>query len=301
MPQHEEIKTAYEEICRAHDGISEFRAKLLALLPIASGAGIFLLLNQDFSMHLREMRPHLLVIGPFGVLITFGLFLYELRGIQRCNELYHCGGVLEAQFLCDLKPAGPFSSRLPSAFDFVGNTWAALLIYPTVMAGWAYVGCVGLPTWLLPFTLPVVALLGLVFFGFGFLTIRRQEQILQEKVWESLDIDPFLLKVTNLNDSLRFYKKVLGLRIIKQWNNPLQALIGNHRVLIRLVETSDAPDPSHSSLQLLIWTSPFIFPTVLQRLQKAGVGFVEKSKDDDKEQWVSFKDPNGSLLVLKSL
>jgi hypothetical protein len=46
MAQHEEIKTAYEEICRAHDGISEFRAKLLALLPIASGAGIFLLLNQ---------------------------------------------------------------------------------------------------------------------------------------------------------------------------------------------------------------------------------------------------------------
>ena len=38
-------KVAYEHIWKAHDGISDFRAKLLALLPLASGAGIFLLLT----------------------------------------------------------------------------------------------------------------------------------------------------------------------------------------------------------------------------------------------------------------
>ena len=45
--RREALKIAYEEICKAHDGIAEFRAKLLTLLPIASGAGIFLLLKWE--------------------------------------------------------------------------------------------------------------------------------------------------------------------------------------------------------------------------------------------------------------
>jgi hypothetical protein len=37
----------YQEVCRSHAGITDFRAKLLALLPLASGAGVGLLLAQS--------------------------------------------------------------------------------------------------------------------------------------------------------------------------------------------------------------------------------------------------------------
>lgn len=40
------LEFEYEEVCRSHAAIVDFRGKLLALLPIASGAGIFLLLEQ---------------------------------------------------------------------------------------------------------------------------------------------------------------------------------------------------------------------------------------------------------------
>ncbi len=41
------FQIVYGEICTAHHGIADFRAKLLALLPIASGAGLLAILLPD--------------------------------------------------------------------------------------------------------------------------------------------------------------------------------------------------------------------------------------------------------------
>ena len=99
MDNHEpsDIKTIYDEVCRRHDGIAEFRGKLLTLLPLASGGGIFLLLSKDAVA--PALVPHLLPIGVFGVLVTLGLFIYELRGIQECNALITAARKLEESLL----------------------------------------------------------------------------------------------------------------------------------------------------------------------------------------------------------
>jgi hypothetical protein len=77
---HEVLRDQYGEICKSHAGITDFRAKLLSLLPIASGAGLILVgKNMD--------RPLLTPIGLYGVAVTLGLFWYELRGIQTCKGL----------------------------------------------------------------------------------------------------------------------------------------------------------------------------------------------------------------------
>jgi hypothetical protein len=49
VDEHEslDVKNVYDDVCRRHDGIADFRAKLLTLLPIASGAWIFLLIGKD--------------------------------------------------------------------------------------------------------------------------------------------------------------------------------------------------------------------------------------------------------------
>lgn len=80
----ETLHLAYTEVCKTHQGIADFRAKLLALLPLASGAGIFVILGSGTP---KPGAADLAAIGLFGFAVTFGLFMYELRGIQHCHAL----------------------------------------------------------------------------------------------------------------------------------------------------------------------------------------------------------------------
>src|SRR5215204_1537963 len=134
------LKTIYGQVCEAHKAVEDFKAKLLALLPIASGAGIFLLLSDKIP---SEAKPHFVAVGIFGALVTVGLFLYDLRGIHRCDALTQCGRELERE-LQEGKSRGPFSSPKPPVLKkFVSLTWASLIIYPAVIGAWSYVACIG--------------------------------------------------------------------------------------------------------------------------------------------------------------
>ena len=79
------LPTVYAQICTSYHAIDDFRAKLLALLPFATGAGIFLLLNKDAVT--ADTKVFLGPIGIFGFVITLGLFVYEIYGIRKCGAL----------------------------------------------------------------------------------------------------------------------------------------------------------------------------------------------------------------------
>ena len=66
----ESLRLLYQETCRQHQGITDFRAKLLALLPLAAGAGVLLLLGRDADTRFLG------AIGLYGLAVTAGLFLY---------------------------------------------------------------------------------------------------------------------------------------------------------------------------------------------------------------------------------
>ena len=72
-PKDGAVDLLYPEVCRSHAGIADFRARLLALLPLASGGGVFLLLKST------DAGLTLTAAGVFGFVVTLGLFLYELR------------------------------------------------------------------------------------------------------------------------------------------------------------------------------------------------------------------------------
>src|SRR5688572_27151269 len=105
--EFDKLKAVYEQVCNAHNSIAEFRGKLLTLLPIASGAGIFLLLSKDLN---PKVMPHLLAVGIFGAAVTVGLFVYELVGIHRCQTLRKKGDIIEKELLSrsDLGRFTPF-------------------------------------------------------------------------------------------------------------------------------------------------------------------------------------------------
>jgi len=136
MDREQILLAEYTEVCKSFHAISEFRGKLLALLPIVSGAGISLLISKDDSID----SSHLSAIGIFGVLVTLGLFFYELRGIQKCKSLITLGSKLES----DLKiEVGQYKDRPRRIAGFIGAETAGWVVYMSVLLGWLYVASVG--------------------------------------------------------------------------------------------------------------------------------------------------------------
>jgi hypothetical protein len=128
-------RIAYQEVCKSYQSIVDFRAKLLGFLPLASGAGAYAVLSKEPS------PPWEWVAGLFGFMITLGLFLYELRGLQRAASLEQAGRELEQQLGL---ASGQFREQ-PEAYlrGFVDPRGAAWIIYPTVEASWLYLIAVG--------------------------------------------------------------------------------------------------------------------------------------------------------------
>jgi len=131
------ILAAYTEVCRSYHAVDDFRAKLMALLPFASGTGGTFLLAQSQGNFAAYLGP----IGLFGVLVTLGLFFYELRGLKLCGKLIKTGEKLEIELGLDY---GQFKSKPEEKiFGVIGAEAAGYTVYLSVLLGWIYVACVG--------------------------------------------------------------------------------------------------------------------------------------------------------------
>jgi len=126
-------------VCDSYQAVDDFRTKLLGLLPVATGTGVFILLSgkADLLQQARqsELAAALAAIGLFGLLFTLGLFSYELFGTKKCHYLISCGRRIED----DLGLEGQFRSRPPNLARYINEPFAASVIYPACMAAWAYV------------------------------------------------------------------------------------------------------------------------------------------------------------------
>jgi hypothetical protein len=87
------LALAYQRVGESYETITEFRAKLLTLLPLATGTGAFLLLERaqketDGSQFRRFLGP----IGIFSVVVTLACSLMSFAGCSgvtgwRCRRL----------------------------------------------------------------------------------------------------------------------------------------------------------------------------------------------------------------------
>jgi hypothetical protein len=129
--------TVYQEICKSHASIADFRARLLALLPAASGASAFIALQQADGGN-RLLGP----LGLFGFTAIFGLFMYELRGIEDCVTLRRRAEEIEGQLAIPTveshfcRPRG----KLGGLADEIGAGW---IVYTAVLISWLYVAGTG--------------------------------------------------------------------------------------------------------------------------------------------------------------
>lgn len=133
-PKEEDRRAAYQQLCTSYHAIDDFRAKLLGFLPLATGTGIFLLLNNLTG----EVQNFLGPIGAFGFVITLGLFSYELFGVAKCAALITAGKKMEN----DLRVDGHFLTRPNAIAGVINEPFAAGIIYSAVLAAWMYLALV---------------------------------------------------------------------------------------------------------------------------------------------------------------
>ena len=127
----------YETLCDAYHRITDFRGKLLALLPLASGVGVVTLLGND----LRGIASsYLLLIAIFALLVTVGLYFYENRGVERCKSLIQRGKELEE--LMRFR-GGLFRDRPRQRFGFIGSEVAGYVVYGATALAWVAVAIIG--------------------------------------------------------------------------------------------------------------------------------------------------------------
>ena len=139
----ENLRTAYQELCTSYHGIDAFRTKLLGFLPLVTGVGLGLLTEflkrSNVFEDTNKTPPSLLVAlgyaGIFGIVVTLGLFAYEIYGIKKCHSLILTGQGMEI----GLGVVGQFRSRPREAFHFINEPFAAAIIYPATLAAWTYV------------------------------------------------------------------------------------------------------------------------------------------------------------------
>ena len=162
---NENLNMAYLELCKTYHAIDDFRGKLLGFLPLASGAGMLLLVNDAFVNEAKRSfaLPYALPIGVFGFIVTLGLFFYELNGIRRCTSLITEGQRIEKE----LEIQGQFLRYPEDVLGVIGPGLASQVIYSAVLGAWAFVAAV------FAFGPAIASILAIVLFIVFFVGSRR--------------------------------------------------------------------------------------------------------------------------------
>jgi hypothetical protein len=148
------LEPLYAEVCTAHDSITDFRGKLLALVPSLSAVAFTLFIGTGKQFDQRLLLP----VGIFGVLVSLGLFCYELHGMLECHQLRRRGGELERamqQSAGDEVMQGHFLNLTEKhgtkedvkdldKYSWISVPAASFLVYGSVILGWLVVVAFGI-------------------------------------------------------------------------------------------------------------------------------------------------------------
>ena len=111
---------------RAH---SDLRRRLLALLPLAAGTVLLVLLGGHSVSAAIDVPA-----GVFGMVATLSLYFYELHGVEKCAHYIDRGASLKD----DLGVPVSFTNRPHHIFGVVSELLPSALIYPASFAGWLF-------------------------------------------------------------------------------------------------------------------------------------------------------------------
>src|SRR5262245_49124682 len=149
IPDH--VRETYKEIYANIRDTDEISFKLLRIVPLSSGLGAGALVLLDKSGLLEAFAAMAVIpLSLLGAIVTFGLFRWELRTIQRCLWLISRAASMEVDILKQPKlqydgmakeehrhACAVSDIRLASLLDRPwGKTQSEKLVYLAAIAGW---------------------------------------------------------------------------------------------------------------------------------------------------------------------
>jgi hypothetical protein len=126
---HSSMLAVYAQVGENYRQIDDLRLRLLALLPLATGTGLLVLLGGHSVSAAIDVPA-----GVFGMVATLSLYFYELHGVEKCAHYIYRGASLEN----DLVVPGSFTNRPHQIFGVVSELLPSALIYPASFAGWLF-------------------------------------------------------------------------------------------------------------------------------------------------------------------
>ena len=107
--------------------------------------------------------------------------------------------------------------------------------------------------------------------------------------------------VSNMNDSVRFYTEVLGLKLAYRFGDHWAAVEAGRGLTIGLHPASpEAPAGRKGSMSIGLELSGSMQEAV-RVLEARGVRFLNQANEGKAGSFVSFEDPDGNLLYLAEL
>jgi hypothetical protein len=136
----------YKEICTNIRTTDDISFKLLGFVPTFAGsaAGALTLLEKSGFLTVRAPGV-VLALAIVGLLLTFGLFRWELRNLQKCDWLILRAGDLEQyaltgrEPLVDIQYLGWKSRPRPTLKRLkwpMGKTESEVIVYGAAMLAW---------------------------------------------------------------------------------------------------------------------------------------------------------------------
>jgi hypothetical protein len=162
MQPTDDFTQIYAECSNGYHKVDDFRGKLLGFLPLASGIGIFGALYVEIKQGSTNTIPgNYVALGVFGMLVTLGLLIYELKGIAKCTQFIFLGKWIESNMKVNQhckttydnseREAQGYFTELSGgrtvAEKVITEPVASAIIYSTVIAAWVYVIFLGSGPW----------------------------------------------------------------------------------------------------------------------------------------------------------
>jgi hypothetical protein len=173
MPVNNNLIKIYDECSNGYHKVDDFRAKLLGFLPLASGIAILgtLYIKKEKGSD-YFLSDHHITIGIFGIFVTLGLLVYELKGIEKCTQFIKLGEWIEGQMednLVNGKIRVGYFTELLKGNSVINEPVASAFIYSIVLALWTYVSCLKI----YPLSYIIAGLVLLISFIFVIIYWRR--------------------------------------------------------------------------------------------------------------------------------
>lgn len=121
----------YSEICNGWRTLTDVRFKLLGLLPLVSGVLLFSILSKKNNAYPISALGQL-AIAMFGLAVTIGLLIYDLRNSQLYDDLIGRGRQLENELGVH---TGHFRGR-PKSSGLVRHDIGLKIVYYSSILSW---------------------------------------------------------------------------------------------------------------------------------------------------------------------